>query len=224
MIGIFCDKCGNQVDATSGVKRCPYCGYKFDVKLNWPKGYDGDIFEFHKEITRKRKRKKYLKRFASVFCILAVCSGIFYYISANKLSETEKMFYNNYRILEYVTKGDYTITIPSGEKGTIFTAKYKDENKTNTYYFLPTTITAKSGKSKTDIIVFLDDKYVGFYESLINFESSDDSEIKGAQVGFMLDYEMYQLSQGEDAEYDESEYSFTYKDDINLEKVAKKLK
>lgn len=40
----------------------------------------------------------------------------------------------------------------------------------------------------------------------------------------MLDYEMYQLSLDDEDESDESEYSFTYKDDINLEKVAKKLK
>lgn len=222
---ITCNKCGEEMEYTSGLDYCPKCGEKIWEEFVWP---DIEDEEERKAFFKKLDREIMLKRVAtilvSVLCILAVCGGIYFYISASKLSETEKMFYNNYRILEYVTKDDYTITVTPGQDGTVFTAKYKDTNETNTYYFLPTTITAKSGKSKTDIIVFLDDNYVGFYESLINFESSNDSEIKDAQVGFMLDYEMYQLSQGEDAEYDESEYSFTYKDDINLEKVIKKLK
>ena len=223
---ITCDKCGEEMEYTSGLDCCPKCGEKIWEEFDWTKVEDNEeMTAFFKKLDRKIKLQKYIKRFISVLCVLAVCGGIFYYISANKLSKTEEMFYDNYLTLEQSVKDKYTISIPSGQNGIIFTAKYKDENETNTYYFLPTTITEKSGNSKTALIVFLDNKYVGFYDDLTNFETSNDSEIKVVQVGFMLDYEMYQLSQGEDAEYDESaEYSFTYKDDINLEKVAKKLK
>lgn len=223
---ITCNKCGEEMEYTSGLDYCPKCGEKIWEEFVWPNIKDEEERKaFFKKLDREIMLKRVAKILVSVLCILAVCGGIFYYISANKLSETEKIFYNNYLILENSTRGDYAITVPEGAKGTIFTAKYKDENKTNTYYFLPTTITAKSGKTKTQVIVFLENKFVGFYDNLINFKSTDNTETKGDEVGFMLDYEMYQLSQGEDAEYDESaDYSFTYKDDINLEKVAKKLK
>lgn len=76
---ITCNKCGEEMEYTSGLDYCPKCGEKIWEEFDWTKVEDNEeMTAFFKKLDREIMLKRVAKIFASVLCVLAICSGIFY--------------------------------------------------------------------------------------------------------------------------------------------------